>query len=411
MNIKTFWQLVTVKRYVLLSVLALVSASVTAQGLLGNDASGLGTGIANALSGFFGESGSTTVSQAQVAELDRQVLQYRYEPSVTPLSKQMVLEVMEVDPSMQAEVSLMLDSYTLAQQQEFFAYIFSDHPANTWQANNMGDVFAFATLIFFVLADDLEGTTPQQDNGVRDFISVALSQHPEVISASNRDKQIVTEGMMMMTMLLLQMLEQAAVMDMTEVLTFMQESSVDILIGFGLHPDIFYLGETGIEPSPAFARARPQIAAGTLSFETAFPQVAADYRRLGIDQPVVTPLQPNQDRQAGRTSLPVANPLLPSSTNPLNPLSPSSSPPLFAGSFSDGKLTLSLQSDDGYSYSGHLLFNGQRFAVEADSSADGQKLLGQFYAEGSGYFSFEAVWQGSSLIFESDGNRFILTAQ
>lgn len=420
MEIQIFKQSATIKRYLLLGMLAILSASVSAQGLLGNDSSGLGAGIGNALSGFFSESGTTEVSEAQVAAVDTSLLEYRYDPSVTPLSKAAVFEAMDVAPDMRAQVSRMLDSYTLAQQQTFLDYVFSDHPAQTWQANNMGDVLAFTTLIFFALADELDDTTLQQDNGVRDFISVALSQRSEVVAASNQEKQVATESILMMTMLLLQMLEQASSMGMTEVVSFMQQGSVDILMSFGLHPDIFTLGATGIEPTAAFIQARPQIEAGTLSFEAAFPQVAADYRRLGIDDPVFSPASasPNNANQNPSATLGThggnTNPLNPNpvSSNPLNPLSPAAPRYPLVGSFSDGTLSVSLETEDGYFYTGTMLFNGQSFKVEADSIADGQGLMGQFYASGGGdSFSFDATLQGSSLHFESDGNRFVLQAQ
>lgn len=412
MNTRPFWQSAILKRYLLLGMLAILSANVVAQGLLGNDASGLGTGIGNALSGFFSESGTTEVSDAQVAAVDTSVLEYRYDPSVTSLSKAMVLESMGLDASMQVQISNILDSLTLQQQQSFLDEIFADHPANTWRADNISDVFAFATIIFFVIADELENTTPRQDNSVRDFIRVALSQQPEVIHASNQDKQMVTEGMMMLSILLLQMQQQAQMEGMTEAVDFMREGSRDILIGFGLHPDIFTLGATGIEPTAAFARARPQIEAGTLSFEAAFPQVAADYRRLGIDDPVFSPAiaahQGTTNTAAGLGN--GGN----TSTNPLNPLSPAANAATYPleGSFSDGTLSLTLETEDGYFYTGTMLFNGQRFEVEADSTIAGQGLMGQFYASGSSdYFSFEATLQGSILTFESDGNRFVLHKQ
>lgn len=110
------------------------------------------------------------------------------------------------------------------------------------------------------------------------------------------------------------------------------------------------------------------------------------------------PAPPSVNPLGGQT-----NPLAGAGTNPL-----AASDPL-AGVYSDGQLQLSLQGADGL-YSGEIAFNNQTFPVTVgDVISDGAttQLSGTFQS-GTDQFTFRALWDGETMVFETGGASYTL---
>lgn len=105
------------------------------------------------------------------------------------------------------------------------------------------------------------------------------------------------------------------------------------------------------------------------------------------------------------TTQPVAgnNPLAPSNQN-ANPLGATDP---WLGTFSDGNLTLRLQSANS-GYTGTLELSGQRYGLFARS--DGANLVGQFESSGS-MFDFSCSLQGDTVALTSGRNSYTLERQ
>jgi hypothetical protein len=97
------------------------------------------------------------------------------------------------------------------------------------------------------------------------------------------------------------------------------------------------------------------------------------------------------------------NPLVGPGTNPF-----AASDPL-SGVYSDGRLQLSLQGENGV-YTGEITFNNQSFPVTVngvDSDGTSVYLFGSFQS-GADQFAFSASWDGETMMFETGGASYTL---
>jgi hypothetical protein len=121
-------------------------------------------------------------------------------------------------------------------------------------------------------------------------------------------------------------------------------------------------------------------------------------------QGVATPAQPSQTTQTPQLTQPAENnPLAPATQN-ANPLAVTDP---WAGTFSDGNLTLTLQGANGQ-YTGTLELSGQRYGLTAQ--VENTNLVGQFESSGS-LFEFSCSRQGDTVTLTSGGANYTLKRQ
>ena len=403
-------------------------------GALAQSGSDRATGqINDALSSFFGEGGTSTVTPEQAAAVDDSVLTYQPDEAVSALVRaqfaDLAVQSGAVAPENKQQFIDGLAQVTLEQQQQFVDSIFV---GENFKANNLADVVAMNVIFSYFTLLSLESTTTEQDLGVRDFFKVVLSSVPEITGMDNAQKQMTTETLMLAALFSINDLQQAqagaAGYDMEQVKGFAK----DALLGFGLAPCLFTLGPTGIEAQPGAMTAKtpedlaalcPDLAetiasAQAQGAEVIIPGAASTGAATG--GAATTPVSPtNTTTQAGTggaaqvgtpplttpdASSGGANPL--GSSQAANPLG-GASPDPFAGTYSNDTLTLTLEGASG-TYTGTMGLSGQTFPVQA--TADGNALSGTFSSQGA-TFAFTATLDGTTLQLTSDGNTFTLTKE
>ena len=220
-------------------------------GALAQSGSDRATGqINDALSSFFGEGGTSTVTPEQAAAVDDSVLTYQPDEAVSAQVRaqfaDLAVQSGAVAPENKQQLIDQLAQVTLEQQQQFVDSIFV---GEDFKANNLADVVAMNVIFSYYTLLGLESTTTEQDVGVRDFLKVVLSSVPEITGMNDAQMQMTTETLMFAAIFSINDLQQAqagaAGYDMETVEGFAE----DALIGFGLAPCIFTLGPTGIEPN------------------------------------------------------------------------------------------------------------------------------------------------------------------
>ena len=391
--------------------------------------------INDALSSFFGEGGTSTVTPEQAAAVDDSVLTYQPDEAVSAQVRaqfaDLAVQTGAVAPEDKQQLIDGLAQVTLEQQQEFVDSVFV---GEGFRANNLADVVAMNVIIAYYMVLDLESTTTEQDVGVRDLFKVALSSVPEVTGMDNAQKQMTTETLMLALLATVNDLQQAqagaAGFDMETVKGFAE----DTLVGFGLAPCLFTLGPTGIEAQPGAVAAKtpedlaalcPDLAETIASAEAQGAEViipGAASTGAATGGAATTPVSPTDTiMQAGTggaaqmgtppvttpdASTGGANPLEQTSGTP-NPLAPIPAPDPFAGTYSNDTLTLALEGGSG-TYMGTMDLSGQTFPVQA--TANGNALSGTFSSSGA-TFAFTATLDGATLQFTSDGNAFTLTKE
>ena len=394
--------------------------------------------INSALSGFFGEGGTTNVTPEQAAAVDPAQFEYTYDPSVTPQVHEQVLSVFTTDaPGSREAAQSILNQLTLEQQQAIMAEGFPD---GTWSATNMVDVISATVITAYGILQNLENTTPEQDAAVRALFRVAFA-NTDLPTSSNTEKQLATEPLLLATIITAAQYAQAREGVQGFSLADLQEGARQTLQAFGLDPQFFTLGASGLELTPEMQRVQR----GELTMEQSFPEVMAELDALGVE-PVVpgtggatTGDATTGDATTGGTAVqsppvgttdtttPVGTDATqgatqadatPSTTQAqtggsdpsgpaVNPLAPPDAPDPFVGAFSDGALTLTLDGDAG-AYTGSMDLGGQSYPVQA--TANGNALSGTFSSSGA-TFTFSATLDGTVLRLESDGNIFTLERQ
>ncbi len=373
--------------------------------------------INDALSSFFGEGGTPTVTPQQTAAVDPAQFEYTYDPSLVPQVQAQVLAILPDTLESRAAAQSILDQLTLEQQQAIMAEGFPD---GTWSATNMVDVISAAVLTAYGVLQNLENTTPEQDAAVRDLFRVAFA-NTDLPNLSDADKQLATEPLLIATIITAAQYGQAREGAQGFSLTDLQEGAKQVLQTFGLDPQFFTLGANGLELTPQMQRVQ----SGELTMEQAFPEVMAQLNALGVEPAVpdaatggantqapvgttdaTTQAQTGGAAQTGtppdttpNTSTGGANPLGSSQTP--NPLAPAPDP--FAGTYSNDTLTLTLEGTG--TYTGSMDLSGQTFPVQA--TANGNALSGTFSSNGA-TFTFTATLDGATLQLTSDGNAFTL---
>ena len=448
-----------------LSVLIASTGFVLAQGLMqgaglaGNRADAQ---INGALDSFFGAGGSTEVTPQQVQAVDINQFRYTYDAAVTPLVHKEILASLALnDAAATQEVQAVLNQFTPELQQEIMDAAFVE---GGWKATDMIDVFAATILTSFGILQGIEETTPVQDASVRDLLRVAFDGM-STSELTNADKQLMVETMLIVTVLSALQLEEARANNDAVSLADLQDGAKTLLMSFGIHPSIFKLGESGLEESDKMRTMAPQLEAGTITFEEAFPEITADYQGFGQDTTPIVPIAdtatetvletaveetvvetgpatgginaalglggntpatetsptiPTTPAVAAVTEAPLVNPLAPkpAAINPLvpkpeavNPLAQLAKPDLLSGNYSNDDLSLTLNGD-GESYTGELVLGEQLFPVTATvvDAVSGIGLEGQFM-NGADSFDFTAVLEEDVLEFASGGNSFSLVKQ
>ena len=381
--------------------------------------------INDALSSFFGEGGTPTVTPQQTAAVDPAQFEYTYDPSLVPQVQAQVLAILPDTLESRAAAQSILDQLTLEQQQAIMAEGFPD---GTWSATNMVDVISAAVLTAYGVLQNLENTTPEQDAAVRDLFRVAFA-NTDLPNLSDADKQLATEPLLIATIITAAQYGQAREGAQGFSLTDLQEGAKQVLQTFGLDPQFFTLGANGLELTPQMQRVQ----SGELTMEQAFPEVMAQLNALGVEPAVPdaatggantqapvgttdTTTQAQTDGAAQTGTPPDTTPLTTPNTstggaNPLgssqtpNPLAPAPDP--FAGTYSNDTLTLVLEGSSG-TYTGTMDLSGQTFPVQA--TANGSALSGTFSSQGA-TFAFTATLDGTVLELTSDGNAFTLTKE
>ena len=386
--------------------------------------------INDALSSFFGEGGTSTVTPEQAAAVDDSVLTYQPDEAVSVQVRaqfaDLAVQSGAVAPENKQQLIDQLAQVTLEQQQQFVDSIFV---GEDFKANNLADVVAMNVILAYYMVLDLESTTTEQDVGVRDLFKVALSSVPEVTGMDNAQKQMTTETLMLALLATANDLQQAqagaAGFDIETVKGFAKQT----LLGFGLAPCIFTLGPTGIEAQPGamtaktpedFAALCPDLAetiarAEAQGAEVIIPGAASTGAATGgaattLPSPTDTTTQAGTGGAAQVGTPPLTTPDASSGgANPLgssqaaNPLG-GANPDPFAGTYSDDTLTLVLEGTSG-TYTGTMGLSGQTFPVQA--TANGNALSGTFSSQGA-TFTFTATLDGTTLQLTSDGNAFML---
>lgn len=406
------------KKYFVLIILLLPFA----QAQLAGGAERAATQIGGALDDFFGAGGTPTVTPEQAASVNTAVFDYQYDPAVSQqihaqFADGLVQEGVEIDKQAFLNELAAID---LAQQQAIVDQAF---PNEGFKANNLIDVLAMSVIANYFIYEDLQETTPESDLAIRDLFKVAFAQTPEAAQLSNTDKQTATEALFLALLFSLAAYEEAVAGTPGSDLAQVKTDAKQNLMMFGLHPGLITIGTKGFEQTAALKAATPQIEAGTITFEQAFPEIFQDFVASqstatplmpGVNEALAsvteqtppatpaTPVVPAPSTPTVTTPSTPTNPLAPAPTNPLNPLAVS--PDLYSGSYSDGNLTLTLTGNAG-AYTGELDFNGQPFPVQATENPNG--LTGSF-SSGGNEFTFNANLAGNTLTFESDGNSFTL---
>lgn len=301
---------------------------------------------------------------------DTSFLSYTPDPVV---SQQVLTEFIEnlktsgqVDPAQVTQMeSALRENLTRENMQRFIDELFA---GEGFKLNNLADVLAIYFIASFVVLNDMDSTTTEQDLAVRDQITSIFSTLPDIQQLSDKDKQQAAEGLILFTIFLANDWQQA-------------QQGIE---GYDLNTIKAYTGDTLL-------------------------QMGVDYTQFDFTQQGLIRKSTGSTTQPDSTT--TSNPTIPSPTTPTtsqqNPLAPSTTSPLgadpLAGSYQGQNISLTLTGAG--TYTGELVFNGQAYPVQAVSN--GQNITGNFSSNGS-TFEFSATLTGTTLTLQSGGSSFVL---
>lgn len=385
---------------ILRSAAILATALAALTGPAGAQGTGRSTAQINgALDGFFGAGGTTEVDPDAAAAVDPGQFRFSYDPAVSERVHALVLDSFAPggDAAARTQLEAVLDQLTPEVRQQ----VMDEGFQGGWRADDLADVVAASVVTGFAIVQDMEETTPAQDAAVRDLIRVAFDGSP-MTAMTDAQKQETGELLLLGT--LLTAAQVAAAREAGDVATLdgFKAASRDVLAGFGLHPALFTLGPEGLEQSERLREAQPRIEVGETTFEEVFPDVVADYARLGsgaapavpgaagiAPRPDAAPASPEPDPGAAGAA---ANPL---GVLPADPV---------AGAYAGEGLELSLAAE-GTGYAGTILFGGRTFPVRV--ALRGDALEGTFEADGASFPVIIRV-SGDAATLETGGRSYAL---
>lgn len=382
---------------VLATVLAALAGPAAAQGTARSTAQ-----INGALDGFFGAGGTTEVDPAAAAAVDPGQFRFSYDPAVSERVRVIVLDSFAPggDAQARAQLEAVLDQLTPEVRQQ----VMDEGFQGGWRADDLADIVAASVVTGFAIVQDMEETTPEQDASVRDLIRVAFDGSA-MTEMTDAQKQETGELLLLGTLLTAAQVGAAREAGGMGMLDEFKAASRDVLAGFGLHPALFTLGSEGLEPSERLREAQPRIEAGETTFEEAFPDVVADYARLGSGAAPTVPVPGGSE--AGLAPTPEAAPAPepdPGATGEAaNPLGAPPPDPV-AGTYAGEGLELSLAAE-GDGYAGTILFEGRTFPVRVASRGDA--LEGTFEADGTSFPVIVRV-SGDTATLETGGRSYAL---
>lgn len=382
---------------ILAAVLAALAGPAAAQ-----DAGRSTAQINGALDSFFGAGGTTEVDPAAAAAVDPAQFRFAYDAAVSERVRAIFLDSFAPggDTAARTQLEAVLDQLTPEVRQQ----VMDEGFQGGWRADDLADVVAASVVTGFAIVQDMEETTPEQDAAVRDLIRVAFDGSA-MTAMTDAQKQETGELLLLGTLLTAAQVGTAREAGDRAMLDEFKAASRDVLAGFGLHPALFTLGSDGLEPSERLKEAQPRIEAGDLTFEDAFPEVVADYARLGSGVAPTVPMPEGSEAGSGVGAAPPPE----TASDPgaagaaANPLGAPPPDPV-AGAYVGKGLELSLAAE-GDGYAGTILFEGRTFPVRL--APRGDALEGTFEADGAAFPVTIRVSDGAAEL-ETGGRSYTL---
>jgi hypothetical protein len=316
-----------------------------------------------------------------------------------------------------------------------------------FKLTNLADVLAIYFIASFVVINDMNGTTTEQDLAVRNQIASIFATLPDIKNLSDAEKQRTAESLMLFTIFMANDLQQAQQGVEGYDLNTIKAYAKDTLLQMGIDHTQFEFTQQGLirkgvgQQSNTNQTTTPNTQTTTPNTQTntstpaLTPELQAQLDAMTPEQlqqmmPMCQQLVANPSAadgiEKGQEVLAICQaaiaktggttPNTQTSTqtqgnNPLgqtdnqnaaNPLGASVADPL-AGSYAGQNISLILTGAG--SYTGELVFNGQTYPVQA--TANGQTLTGTFSNSGTN-FDFTATLQGTTLTLQSGGSTFTL---
>ncbi|MEL6465183.1 MAG: DUF6683 family protein [Pseudomonadota bacterium] len=361
--------------------------------------------INGALNSFFGENGIAAVDPVQADAIDLAQFRFTHSAAVSREVKADFLDLFAagLDAATRAQFQLFVDQMT----PEFQQLILDDgFQSSGWEANNIADIVAATILVAFAVTQDFAETTETQERAIRGMMRVAFDDAP-VTQTSDAEKQRLFEPMFFGAVLASIQREFTLEQDPDADLSDLKAGMKDILAGFGLHPELVVLGPEGPEASPRLVALTPQIEAGEITVEEAFPQVTADYARLGGSIPAAIAATPDMAGadDAGPTETVTDAPSAAETT--VNPLGAKPDDPV-SGVYSGGDLSVTLEPAPA-GYSGTIVNGDASYPLTV--SGDTQTLTGSFTLDDGASFDVLIRITGEQMILETGGADYTLEKQ